>query len=32
MHLGLVLDGTRAQRVLGYRPHHPVVWPVAKSG
>jgi nucleoside-diphosphate-sugar epimerase len=31
MHLGLVLDGTRAQRVLGYRPHHPVVWPVARG-
>lgn len=28
MHLGLVLDGTRAQDVLGYRPAHPVAWPV----
>jgi UDP-glucose 4-epimerase len=28
LHLGLVLDGTRAARVLGYRPSHPVDWPV----
>lgn len=27
MHLGLVLDGTRAAAVLGYRPQHPVAWP-----
>jgi nucleoside-diphosphate-sugar epimerase len=26
MHLGLVLDGTRAAQTLGYRPRHPVVW------
>jgi UDP-glucose 4-epimerase len=28
MHLGLVLDGTRAATVLGYRPRNPVDWPV----
>ncbi|MBX2796546.1 MAG: NAD-dependent epimerase/dehydratase family protein [Myxococcales bacterium] len=28
MHFGLVLDGTRAQEVLGYRPKHPVDWPL----
>ena len=28
MHLGLVLDGTRAREVLGYVPAHPVDWPV----
>jgi len=28
LHLGLVLDGRRAQEVLGYRPTHPVDWPV----
>ncbi len=28
MHLGLVLDGTRAKELLGYRPDHPVNWPV----
>lgn len=28
MHLGLVLDGTRAREVLGYAPQHPVDWPV----
>ncbi len=28
MHYGLVLDGTRAREVLGYRPSHPVDWPV----
>jgi UDP-glucose 4-epimerase len=26
LHLGLVLDGTRAAAVLGYRPTHPVEW------
>lgn len=26
MHFGLILDGTRAARVLGYRPQHPVQW------
>ena len=26
LHLGLVLDGTRAERVLGYRPRHAVDW------
>jgi UDP-glucose 4-epimerase len=26
MHLGLVLDGKRADTVLGYRPSHPVEW------
>lgn len=30
MHIGLVLDGTRAARVLGYQPSHPVHW--ARSG
>lgn len=28
MLLGLVLDGDRARRVLGYAPQHPVDWPV----
>ena len=28
MHIGLVLDGERAARELGYRPSHPVSWPV----
>ncbi|MCB9684284.1 MAG: NAD-dependent epimerase/dehydratase family protein [Alphaproteobacteria bacterium] len=28
MHFGFVLDGTRAGEVLGYRPSHPVDWPV----
>lgn len=28
MHFGLVLDGTRARKVLGYSPHNPVDWPV----
>ena len=28
MHYGLILDGTRARRVLGYVPSHPVDWPV----
>jgi UDP-glucose 4-epimerase len=28
MHLGLVLDGTRARQVLGYVPMHPVDWPI----
>lgn len=28
MHFGLVLDGTRAQDVLGYEPRNPVDWPV----
>lgn len=28
MHLGLVLDGTRAARELGYAPRTPVDWPV----
>jgi UDP-glucose 4-epimerase len=27
MHLGLVLDGTRAGAILGYRAQHPVAWP-----
>lgn len=27
MHYGLVLDGTRAQEVLGYEPRYPVDWP-----
>lgn len=27
MHLGLVLDGSRAAEVLGYRPQTPVAWP-----
>ncbi|MCB9682227.1 MAG: NAD-dependent epimerase/dehydratase family protein [Alphaproteobacteria bacterium] len=28
LHFGLVLDGTRARHVLGYRPRHPIDWPV----
>lgn len=28
MHLGLVLDGTRARDVLGYVPMHPIDWPI----
>ena len=28
MHLGLVLDGSRAHRELGYTPTHPVDWPI----
>lgn len=28
MHFGLVLDGTRAKKELGYAPDHPVDWPV----
>ncbi len=28
MHLGLVLDGTRAKAILGYEPEHPIDWPV----
>lgn len=28
MHFGLVLDGSRAREVLGYRPRNPVDWPV----
>ena len=28
MHLGLVLDGRRAEAVLGYKPENPVQWPV----
>jgi len=28
MHFGLVLDGTRAARELGYAPSHPIDWPV----
>lgn len=28
MHLGLVLDGTRAKQVLGYEPQTPIHWPV----
>lgn len=28
LHLGLVLDGTRAREVLGYEPRNPVDWPV----
>ncbi len=28
MHLGLVLDGTRAREVLGYVPANPVDWPM----
>ena len=33
MHFGLVLDGTRARDVLGYKPGHPVDWPVGgRSG
>lgn len=28
MHYGLILDGTRARRELGYLPRHPVDWPV----
>jgi len=28
MHLGLVLDGTRARDLLGYEPSHPIDWPV----
>ena len=31
MHLGLVLDGTRARQVLGYVPRHPVQWPAGGS-
>ncbi len=27
MHLGLVLDGSRARRELGYVPTHPIDWP-----
>jgi UDP-glucose 4-epimerase len=27
MHFGLVLDGTRAKKELGYKPSHPVHWP-----
>ncbi len=29
LHLGLVLDGARAARVLGYRPEHAVEWKVS---
>ena len=28
MHLGLVLDGSRAKDVLGYQPKNPVDWPI----
>ena len=28
MHFGLVLDGSRARDVLGYRPQNPVDWPM----
>ena len=28
MHIGLVLDGTRARKELGYVPQHPVDWPL----
>jgi UDP-glucose 4-epimerase len=28
LHLGLVLDGTRAKEVLGYEPRHPIDWPI----
>jgi len=28
LHLGLVLDGSRAREVLGYTPQHPVDWPI----
>jgi len=28
MHLGLVLDGTRARTILGYTPENPVRWPM----
>ncbi|MEZ4318178.1 MAG: NAD-dependent epimerase/dehydratase family protein [Myxococcota bacterium] len=28
LHLGLVLDGSRARDVLGYVPSHPVDWPI----
>lgn len=31
MHIGLVLDGTRARQVLGYRPQHPVQWPTGEA-
>jgi UDP-glucose 4-epimerase len=31
MHLGLVLDGTRAAKVLGYKPVHPVDWPTRRG-
>ena len=31
MHFGLVLDGSRARDVLGYRPRHPVAWPRGAS-
>lgn len=29
-HFGGILDGRRAQRVLGYVPHHPLRWPDAR--
>lgn len=28
LHVGLVLDGTRAKAELGYQPRHPIDWPV----
>lgn len=28
MHLGLVLDGSRARELLGFTPRHPVDWPM----
>jgi len=31
LHFGLVLDGTRAREVLGYRPSHPVDWPIGTA-
>ncbi|TVQ91326.1 MAG: hypothetical protein EA397_09700 [Deltaproteobacteria bacterium] len=31
MHYGLVLDGTRARKRLGYVPQHPVAWPRAPT-
>ena len=27
MHFGLILDGTRASEILGYRPNNPIDWP-----
>lgn len=31
LHIGLVLDGRRAKKVLGYTPTHPVDWPAGRT-